>query len=186
LLPFSLPSSCSFSSFAVPLPAARMGNGYRPRRTTTTTTTTTSKASFCLLLFFFLRFQPAAQKRGRAIFFSLLALLRTVFPIRDNSWRSKVPGMNRARHGFRYFCTPLHRVLFIFRSLYVLRYRSRAEVFRLGRRTPPVLFPSDGPNRHTPESGSEERHVFFFPPFVWSAGFRSLPSLPQGRSPFHD
>ena len=44
----------------------------------------------------------------------------------------------RTRHGFRYFCKPLHRVLFSFRSLYILLYRSRAEVFRLGRNTPPL------------------------------------------------
>lgn len=46
-------------------------------------------------------------------------------------------GCGGAHHGFRYFCTPLHRVLFIFRSLYFCAIGLVSEYSGLGRNTPP-------------------------------------------------
>jgi len=51
----------------------------------------------------------------------------------------RCPEWTGTRHGFRYFCKPLHRVLFTFRSLYVLHYRSRVEFSDLGGIHLPVL-----------------------------------------------
>jgi len=97
--------------------------------------------------------------------------------------------MDPARYGFRYFCKPLHRVLFIFRSLYILHYRSRVEIFRLGRNTPPI-HQSAHTSGSTPESGQGTELCLSSLPC--SRGSVTIPLFgfcsrsPQGLLPFRD